>query len=193
MRIITGTLKNRRITVPKGVETRPTTDRTKESIFNIIESRKGIEDSTVLDLFSGSGNLAFEAISRGASKAVCVEQNRKCTASIEHNAQVFGIKAQILVLTSDVWGFVNGLATPYDLVFVDPPYDYPYMANLVDMVIHGGWLKEDGWLILEHDARHNFSEHPHCVFAKPYGRTIVSIFITHQVLETDEKMIQEED
>jgi 16S rRNA (guanine(966)-N(2))-methyltransferase RsmD len=193
MRIITGTLKNRRITVPKGVVTRPTTDRTKESMFNIIESRKGIEDCTILDLFSGSGNLAFEAISRGASKAVCVEQNRKCAASIEQNAQVFDIKTQIRVLTSDVWGFVNGLATSYDLVFADPPYDYPYMGDLVDIVIQKGWLKEDGWFILEHDARHNFSQHPHCVFAKPYGRTVVSIFLTHQVFETNEEMMQDEE
>lgn len=169
--------------MPKGVETRPTTDRTKESLFNIITVRKGIEDASILDLFSGSGNLAFEAISRGAAKALCVENNRKCVQSIEKNAELFDVKSQIRVLPSDVWSFVNGMPTAYDIVFADPPYDYPYMADLVEAVIHKGWLKEDGWFVLEHDARHNFTVHPNCVFAKPYGRTTVTIFLTQPVQE----------
>ena len=185
MRIITGKLKSRKIVLPKGVETRPTTDRTKESVFNILDVRKGIEDAVVLDLFSGSGNLAFEAISRGANK--CIEKNKKCSLAIESNAKNFGVQDQIKVLTSDVWGFVNGFATPYDIVFADPPYDYPYMAELVTAVVSKGWLNEDGWFILEHDARHDFSSHSHCVFAKPYGRTVASIFLAHEVnFEEDE-------
>lgn len=185
MRIITGTLKSRKIILPKDVETRPTTDRTKESMFNIIVVRKGIEEASVLDLFSGSGNLAFEAISRGAKKALCVESNKKCSLAIDKNAENFGIKDKVKTLTADVWGFVNGFATPYDLVFADPPYDYPYMAELANQVISGGWLKDDAWFVLEHDSRHNFSAHPHCVFAKPYGRTIVSIFLSHPVTSAD--------
>ena len=135
MRIITGKLKSRKIVLPKGVETRPTTDRTKESVFNILEVRKGIEDAVVLDLFSGSGNLAFEAISRGAKKALCIENNKKCALAIESNAKNFGVQEQIKVITADVWGFVNGFATSYDIVFADPPYDYPYMAELVTAVV----------------------------------------------------------
>lgn len=181
MRIITGTLKSRKLVLPKGVETRPTTDRTKESIFNILEVRKGLEDASVLDLFSGSGNLAIEAISRGAQKAVCVENNKKCSTSIEKNVEAFGIKDQVKTITADVWGFINGFASPYDIVFADPPYDYPYMTELANQVISGGWLKEDGWFVLEHDLRHNFSTHPHCVFSKAYGRTIVTIFLKHAV------------
>ena len=190
MRIITGKLKSRKIILPKGVETRPTTDRTKESIFNMIEVRKGIDDALVLDLFSGSGNLAFEAVSRGAKRALCIEANKKCTTSIEKNAEVFGIKEQMKTITGDVWGFVNGFATPYDLVFADPPYDYPYMAELVNQVIDGGWLNDDAWFVLEHDARHDFQSHPHCVFAKPYGRTVVTIFLAHAV-QLEEQKVEE--
>jgi len=186
MRIITGKLKSRKIVLPKGVETRPTTDRTKESVFNILEVRKGIEDAVVLDLFSGSGNLAFEAISRGAKKALCIENNKKCALAIESNAKNFGVQELIKVITADVWGFVNGFATSYDIVFADPPYDYPYMAELVTAVVSNGWLIEEGWFILEHDARHDFSSHSHCVFAKPYGRTVVSIFLAHEVNTIEE-------
>jgi 16S rRNA (guanine966-N2)-methyltransferase len=191
MRIITGKLKSRKIVLPKGVETRPTTDRTKESVFNILDVRKGFEDASVLDLFSGSGNLAFESISRGAKKALCIENNKKCVLSIEANAKAFGIQDQIKVLASDVWGFVNGFATPNDIVFADPPYDYPYMAELVDAVITKGWINEEGWFILEHDSRHDFSTHAHCVFAKPYGRTVVSIFLAHEVNIEEETDLEE--
>ena len=75
--------------------------------------------------------------------------------------------------------FLEGLPVNYDLIFCDPPYDYPEMHEMIDSILGGGWLKDDGWFVLEHDARHNFAAHPHCVFTKPYGRTIVAIFLAH--------------
>lgn len=188
MRIITGKLKGRKIKLPKNIQgIRPTSDRTKEGMFGVIDARKSFRDIRILDLFSGSGNLGFEAISRGAREVLFVDNNRDAIAWIVKNAKDLGIESQIICQNMDVLRFIQGIPSPYDLVFADPPYDFPEMPALVDHIIHDGWLKDDGWLILEHDARHNFAEHPHCVFVKPYGRTVVTIFVSYPVYQSDEE------
>lgn len=175
MRIITGKLKGRRLDVPSSGQIRPTSDFTKGGIFNVIDARKGLENARVLDLFSGTGNLGFEAISRGATSAVLVEADRFATKAIAQTAARFGVDAQVTVVNADVAAYLGRAPYGYDVVFADPPYDYPDMPGLVESVL-GGWLAPDGWFILEHDIRHNFTADPRCVFAKPYGKTIVSIF-----------------
>lgn len=177
MRIITGTLKGRRLKSPTTDETRPTSDRTKEGMFNVIDARRYFDDLEVLDLFGGSGNLGFEAISRGAAHATFVDASRASIKIIEENAEHLGVTNQVRVICSPVDSFLSRFARPFDLVFADPPYDYPEMEKLIEVVMTGGWLAEGGWFLLEHDKRHNFTDHPNCVFSKPYGRTIVTIFV----------------
>lgn len=181
MRIITGKLKGRRFDIPKGMDVRPTTDRTKESIFNKIEAYKYIEGSIILDLFGGSGNLGFEAISRGAKSVTFVEMNSKNVTLIEKTAESFGIESQIRTNIADVQRYLNGMTVPYDFIFCDPPYDYAWMEEMIAQILENNWLQEDGWFILEHDKYHNYKEHPHCFFSKAYGRTTVSIFEKHPV------------
>jgi 16S rRNA G966 N2-methylase RsmD len=101
--------------------------------------------------------------------------DRGAAKAIERTAESFGVAGQMTVVCSTAEGFLSRRAAPYDIVFADPPYDYPDMPGLVERVLEA-WLEPDGWLILEHDVRHIFTEHPKCVFAKPYGKTIVSIF-----------------
>lgn len=180
MRIITGTLKGRRISVPRNVRMRPTSDRTKESIFAVIDVRKHIADAHVLDLFSGSGNLGFEAVSRGASKVLYVESSRNAVDHIHKNAEAFGVSDKMQGICAAAEHFLRGPSQPFDLVFADPPYEFEALTELPDVILEGGWLADDGWFILEHDKRHSFAGHTNCVFSKPYGRTIVSIF-TRQV------------
>ncbi|MCC5933016.1 MAG: 16S rRNA (guanine(966)-N(2))-methyltransferase RsmD [Balneolales bacterium] len=177
MRIITGKLKGRRFDAPKDVQIRPTSDRAKEGLFNVIEARRYINGARVLDLFSGSGNLAFEAISRGALQAVLVEASHLGVKQIEKTAAQFGIADQVTAYCVPVERYLAQRPVSYDLVFADPPYDLPGIPEMVETVVHGGWLAPDGWFILEHDVRHLFHEHPNCVFTKPYGRTVVSIFM----------------
>jgi 16S rRNA (guanine(966)-N(2))-methyltransferase RsmD len=177
MRIITGTLKGRRLKSPTTDETRPTSDRTKEGMFNVIDARRYFDDLEVLDLFGGSGNLGFEAISRGAAHVTFVDASRASVKIIEENAEHLGVTNQVRVICSQVDSFLSRFARPFDLVFADPPYDYPEIDKLIEVVMTGGWLAEGGWLLLEHDKRHNFTDHPNCVFSKPYGRTIVTIFV----------------
>lgn len=188
MRIITGTLKGRRLKSPTTDETRPTSDRTKEGMFNVIDARRYFDDLEVLDLFGGSGNLGFEAISRGAAHVTFVDASRASIKIIEENAAHLGVTDQIKVICSQVDSFLSRFARPFDLVFADPPYDYPEMEKLIDVVLTNGWLAEEGWFLLEHDKRHNFTDHPNCVFSKPYGRTIVTIFVLKSDSDSETSM-----
>lgn len=176
MRIITGLLKGRRINIPKTLNVRPTSDRTKEGLFSIIEARRFIRDMQVLDLFAGSGNLGFEAISRGAANVLSVDGDHRNIRHIENVAEEFEVSSQVRTVTSNVEDFLQGPAVPYDIIFADPPYDYPLMEEMIETILTKGWMQPDGWLILEHDKRHDFTGHPQCAQTKAYGRTTVSIF-----------------
>lgn len=180
MRIITGTLKGRKIHIPKTLDVRPTTDRTKEGLFSVLDARKFIRGSRVLDLFGGSGNLGFEALSRGCESVLFVDSDRRNIRHIEKVAEEFGLTKQIRTAATRVEDFLEGMPLPYDIIFADPPYDYPLMEAMLETIISDGWLAEKGWLILEHDKRHNFIDHAHCAYVKEYGRTIVSIFLPEE-------------
>lgn len=183
MRIITGTLKGRQINIPNTLNVRPTAARTKEGLFSILDARKYIRNTKVLDLFAGSGNLGIEAVSRGAKSVLFVDSDRRNIRHIESVCREFAIDNQIRVVTSPVEKFLEGMPLPYDIVFSDPPYEFPLMHDIIETIVDDGWLAEDGWLILEHDKRHNFTDHPHCAYYKEYGRTHVSIFTTKKGVE----------
>ena len=177
MRIITGQLKGRTIPIPKTGSLRPTSDRAKEGIFNVIEARTYFDDTRVLDMFAGSGNLGLEAISRGAASCLFVDREAEHTRHIEQLAEKFDIKPQVQTVTLDIEIFLeSGSHGQFDFVFADPPYDFFMMTDLPEIVLEGGLLNPDGWFILEHDKRHDFSDHEKCVYSKAYGRTIASIF-----------------
>lgn len=176
MRIITGLLKGRKIEIPKTLNVRPTSDRTKEGLFSTIDARMYIRNTKVLDLFAGSGNLGFEAISRGAESVLFVDYDRKNIRHIEQLAKEFEVDHQIRMSSTTVEEFLNIPGIPYDFIFCDPPYSYSGMDEMVEKILNNGWLKPSGWLILEHDKHHDFSDHEKCIIVKEYGRTIVSIF-----------------
>ncbi len=186
MRIITGKLKGRKLEVPQNAEVRPTSDRAKESIFNIIEARTEIKGAKVLDIFSGSGNLGFEAISRGATHVTMVDGSRSTVEYVQKMAKKFGVEDDVSAFCMKADEYLKTPKGPFDIIFADPPYDLPEIPDYPDLITKNGWLTDSGWFILEHDVRHLFHEHPHCVFTKPYGRTIVSIFLKHPVTEEEE-------
>jgi len=176
MRIITGKFKGRSLTIPKTDKVRPTSDRTKESIFSVIAARRYFDNLHVLDLFAGSGNLGIEAISRGAVHCTFVDDEPIHINHIKKTAASFDIEKSIQALAMDTQHFLDKHSGQFDLIFADPPYDYYAMQELPDLILQKNILAEDGWLILEHDKHNDFAEHPNCVFSKAYGRTIVSIF-----------------
>src|SRR5258708_33813444 len=103
MRIISGKFKSRKLIAPKGDTTRPTSDRARESLFNVLSNLIDFEDISVLDLFAGSGAFAFEALSRGAAKAILIEQNRKVIETIRENAEALEIGLQVQIIQKDVY------------------------------------------------------------------------------------------
>ena len=135
MRIITGKLKGRRFSIPKGLDVRPTTDRTKESIFNKIVAYKYLENSVILDLFGGSGNLGFEAISRGAKQVTFVDIKPENIKLIEKVAIDFEIEKNIRTVVSDVQQFLENRTMSYDFIFCDPPYWYEWMDEMIAEII----------------------------------------------------------
>jgi len=145
MRIIAGSHRGHRIAAPKGRDTRPTSDRVRESAFNLVGP---VDDAVVLDLFAGSGALGLEALSRGAASAVLVESDREACRTI--NANLDKLKLQATVLCSDAVRAVASDRRTYDLILCDPPYGYdasrlaPRLARL---------LSEDGVLVWESAGR----------------------------------------
>lgn len=169
--------------MPSTLNVRPTAARTREGLFSILDARKFIRNTRVLDLFAGSGSLGIEAISRGAEKVLFVDSDRRNTQHIENVCTEFDITDQIRTAPTTVQKFLDGIPLPYDIVFCDPPYDFPTMHQMIATITTDGWLAEGGWLILEHDKRHNFTDHPHCAYYKEYGRTHVSIFLAKAGIE----------
>jgi len=175
MRIISGSLRRRSITVPRGLDVRPTTDRVREAIFNMLVGRVELESARVLDLFAGSGALGFEAISRGASEATFVESSPRIAAVIRENAQRLGVESSTKVLAEDVARFLDRYEGPsFDAVFADPPYNYASVDDLPDGLL--GLVADGGLLILEHDGRYDFGSHEALAVQRVYGRTRVSLF-----------------
>lgn len=176
MRIISGRLGRKRIKAPSGHRTRPTTDKAREAIFNLLESRIHLTDGHVLDLFAGTGALGLEAISRGAAHVTFVESDRRVLEVARENAQSLEVEDQGLFIQADAVGHLEEYTgPPFDVIFADPPYELEAMERLPELALEH--LREPyGVFSLEHDTRIWFDDHPNLQTQRAYGRTIVSLF-----------------
>jgi 16S rRNA (guanine966-N2)-methyltransferase len=174
MRIVSGKWKGKRIVAPKNLPTRPTTDFAKEGLFNILNNRFFFDDLRVLDLFAGTGNIAYEFASRGAGEITCVDQNKGCVRFIGEMADDLGANIQPVQL--DAWLFVQKTTTSYDIVFADPPYDWDKHEALAEAIIQKGFLKEGGEAIIEHSADTDLSHLPGFFEHRKYGHVHFSFF-----------------
>jgi len=151
MRIIAGKWRGRKIFAPTGEVTRPTADRTRERLFSMLTSRLGdFEDLQILDLFSGSGALGLEALSRGAAHCTFVEQDKDAIRALEKNIETLAAEADVRI------GSVLHLGQarkPYDLILMDPPYDSGAGAVALDKLSRHGWFAASSWIAIE-TARH---------------------------------------
>ncbi len=148
MRIISGQWRGRPLVAPKGELTRPTADRTRETLFSMLVSRLGsFEGLRVADLYAGSGALAFEALSRGAARAVLVENDRVALNAIEANASKLGATASIELRAMSAARLPR--QAPFDLVLADPPYAAGSGTGVAKAVADAEWLSRGGWPAIE--------------------------------------------
>ena len=175
MRIISGIYGGRRLSPPKNITARPTTDFAKESLFNLLNNRMDLEGTDVLDLFAGTGGIGIECVSRGAREVTAVE-----IAHVQQNwiiscCKQLGIR-NLSVIRGDVFKFLSACRTKYDLIFADPPYALEQLPTLPDVILGQDILKEDGWLVIEHGKDTDFTSHPRHVETRTYGSVHFSFF-----------------
>ncbi len=153
MRILGGSLKGRTLAMVVAPGTRPTTDAMRESLFSILNAVVDWTDCTVLDLFSGTGALGFEALSRGAAHCTFVDKNAAMCRSIQRNATALGVADKCTIDVDDVMTMLKRRTGPYDVVFCDPPYDLRICNQVLRVLDAEHFLTDGGIFIAEHDER----------------------------------------
>lgn len=175
MRIIRGKYGKRRFDVPHNITARPTTDFAKENIFNVIENIEDIEGKNVLDLFAGTGAISLEFLSRGAASVTAVEMAATQANFIRSVKEKLGDNA-LRVVRGDVFKFITSAKRPYDIVFADPPYDHPRFEEIPELILNSSVTSPGTLVIIEHNAKHDFSNLPGFEQHRSYGSVNFSIF-----------------
>ena len=176
MRIISGKYKGRRIFPPKGLPVRPTTDMSKEALFNVLNNHFSFEGLKILDLFAGTGNISFEFASRGSTPITSVDADFGCVKFIKQVAAEYDFN--IAATKGDVFQFLERNKATYDIIFADPPYalDQKTFDKIVLSVFEKNTLQEDGMMIIEHSKYTKLDHLIHFSFKKSYGGSIFSFF-----------------
>jgi 16S rRNA (guanine966-N2)-methyltransferase len=151
VRIIAGEFRSRTLIAPKGSATRPTMDRARETLFNVLMNLIDFEGAWILDLFAGSGAFAFEALSRGAARATLVDSNKRALEAIKTNARSLGVEERVSIRQQDVHAFLERRGDEtFNLIFADPPYEKTDLTELEELIGSRGWLAPQGHCIIEH-------------------------------------------
>jgi 16S rRNA (guanine(966)-N(2))-methyltransferase RsmD len=174
MRIIGGIYKGRQIPADHRLALRPTTDFAKEGMFNILSNRYDFEGIDVLDLFSGTGSISYEFVSRGAN-VHSVEMAPRHAMYIRNTAKQLGL-TKMRVIRDDVFHFLGICKGNYDIIFADPPYEMEKIAEIPDALLNRNLLKPNGIFVMEHSRRTDFSAHPHLIECRHYGNVHFSFF-----------------
>jgi len=177
MRVITGTAKGISLKSPEGLITRPTADRVKEALFSAIQF--DIPSATVLDLFAGTGQLGIEALSRGASRAVFVDENEKACHLVKENLRRTKLENRATVVRSDYLSFLKRTKEKYNIILLDPPYAEVFLENALKIISEIDILQSGGIIIAERPLGKDLSavypgfERSHDY---KYGKTLITIF-----------------
>ncbi|MEI6348992.1 MAG: RsmD family RNA methyltransferase [Bacteroidota bacterium] len=185
MRIICGAHKGKRIIAPESLPVRPTTDMAKESLFNVLNNYFYFDGIEVLDLFAGTGNISYEFAARGAVHVLAVDINAKCVDFISKTSKNLNFE-NLTVIKAETFQYIKTTGRKFNVIFADPPYDMEGAAKLPDAVFDRNLLKEDGWFVLEHSERIDFSQHPNFFQMRKYGRVHFSAFINVEKSEVME-------
>ncbi|MBC7641064.1 MAG: RsmD family RNA methyltransferase [Flavobacterium sp.] len=191
MRIISGKFKGRRISPPKNLPVRPTTDMSKEALFNVLNNHFDFEGLKILDLFSGTGNISFEFASRGSDNITCVDADFGCIKFIKQTASEFDFN--IAAIKSDVFTFIEKCKSSYDIIFADPPYalDQKTFDKIVISIFEKELLNDAGMMVIEHSKYTKLDHLINFSFKKIYGGSIFSFFEIENL--EDEETTTEDD
>lgn len=176
MRIISGQFKGRRISPPKKLPVRPTTDMAKEALFNILNNSYYFDEISVLDLFSGTGSISYEFASRGTQSITSVDEDFGCIKFINKTASEF--EMPITAVKSDVFKFLETCGNSFDVIFVDPPYAFSLeqFSKIPELVFQNDLLDSEGVLIVEHAKQMDLTSLENFSYDKNYGGSVFSFF-----------------
>ncbi|WP_224483201.1 RsmD family RNA methyltransferase [Robertkochia aurantiaca] len=176
MRIISGKYKGKRLIAPAKLPVRPTTDFAKEALFNVLNNHYHLDGLRVIDLFAGIGSISFEFASRGCESILAVDKHPGCLAFIRKTADQLDLPVD--TVKSDVFSFLERYDGKADIIFADPPYDFPEkdFARIAEIVFEKDQLEEDGMLIIEHSKHTNLESYPYFDNARKYGGSVFSFF-----------------
>ncbi|NMA96083.1 MAG: 16S rRNA (guanine(966)-N(2))-methyltransferase RsmD [Clostridiales bacterium] len=180
MRIISGKWGSRKLHSPAGVNTRPTSDRVKEAVFNMISHR--LTESVVLDIFAGSGNLGFEALSRGSSRVTFIDNDIRAVRIIDKNARMLECLRDIHIIKKEASRAIESLSNInciFDIIFMDPPYAKKMEIETLEAIIRADIIKERGLIIVEHASKvvmPDKIENVHRLDTRKYGNTSISFY-----------------
>ena len=178
MRIITGQYKGRHFDIPRSFKARPTTDFAKENIFNVLIKYVDFDDACALDLFSGTGSISLELLSRGCRQVVSVELDRDHHRFIQDCINKLNA-LNVQCIRGDVFRFLKSCHQQFNFIFADPPYALKEIPTLPDLIFEHQLLQQpDGIFCLEHGKDHDFSQHPHFLEHRQYGSVNFSLFIS---------------
>ena len=175
MRIITGIYKGRHFDIPKTFKARPTTDFAKENIFNVLNGYIDLDGASALDLFSGTGSISLELLSRGCASVISVEADRDHHAFIKQCLAKLGTD-KCVPLRGDVFRFIKSCRQQFDFIFADPPYALPELPTLPRMIMERGMLKPGGVSVFEHGKHNSFTDVPGFIEHRAYGSVNFSLF-----------------
>lgn len=175
MRIITGIARGAKLKTLPGEHTRPTTEKVKEAVFSAIQFE--LHDRVMLDLFGGSGQMALEALSRGAAKAVILDNDRDAVGIIKENAAKAKLMDKCVILNADWKDYIKHAKDRFSLLYLDPPYKEGFLDEVLALIYSRGILAENAIVICESDAAGIPvpPENANCRVYR-YGKTYVSIF-----------------
>jgi 16S rRNA (guanine(966)-N(2))-methyltransferase RsmD len=174
LRIVSGKFRGRYFDL-KAINARPTTDFAKESLFNIINNYFFFDKVKVLDLFSGTGSIGIEFLSRGCSNVQMVEHEQRNIKNISEVLKTLNTQAKLI--KADVFKFLENTKETYDIIFADPPYDMEGIDRLPDLIFSRNLLNNEGWFILEHSKKADFKNHQHFHEERSYGSVHFSVFV----------------
>ncbi|MGL2967609.1 16S rRNA (guanine(966)-N(2))-methyltransferase RsmD [Flavobacterium sp. XGLA_31] len=176
MRIISGKYKGRRIMPPKNLPVRPTTDMSKEALFNVLNNHFNFSELKILELFAGTGSISYEFASRGCSPILCVDGDMGCVNFIKKTAKEFDF--DITAIKSDVFKFLEKHTGNYDIIFADPPYgmEQKEFEKIIELIFDNELLDEEGMLVVEHSKYTKLDHMAHYSFQKNYGGSVFTFF-----------------